>query len=129
MRLLLRWAITAAALAVAVLVVPGITVGHDAILAVAVTAIVVGLVNVFVRPVMAALGCGLIVLTLGLFLLVINGLALWLAAYISQHWLHVSFHVSGFWAAFFGALIVSVVSWLLSLAVKDQLKGRKTRRA
>jgi putative membrane protein len=126
MKFLIRWAITAAALVVAVWVVPGITVGHNAIWAVAVTAAVVALVNVFVRPILQILGCGLIVLTLGLFLLVINGLALWLAAYISEHWLHVNFHVSGFWAAFFGALIVSVVSWLLSLAFRDKLDTRRS---
>ena len=110
----------------AVWVVPGITVGRNAFWAVAVTAVVVALVNVVVRPILQVLGCGIIVLTLGLFLLVINGLALWLAAYVSEHWLHVSFHVSGFWAAFFGALIVSVVSWLLSLVFRDQLEKRRS---
>jgi putative membrane protein len=123
-RLLIRWAITAAALVVAVWLVPGISVGQNAVWAVAVTAAVVALVNVFVRPVLQVLGCGCIVVTLGLFLLVINGLALWLAGYIAEEWLHVDFHVSGFWSAFVGALIISIVSWALSLAFKDQLEKR-----
>lgn len=115
MNAFVRWAITAAALVVAVWIVPGISVGSDATWAVAATAAIVALVNAFVRPLLQFLGCGCVVVTLGLFLVVINGLTLWLSGYISEQWLHLDFHISGFWPALFGALVVSIVSWLLSL--------------
>ncbi|MDQ3856516.1 MAG: phage holin family protein [Chloroflexota bacterium] len=119
MKLIIRWIITAIALLVAVALVPGIRVGSDALLSVAVMAIILGLVNAFVRPVLRALACGFIVLTLGLFLLVINALTLWLSSYIAREWLGVDFYVDGFWPAFWGGIVVSVVSFLLSLFVTD----------
>ena len=123
-RFLLRWAITAAALWLAVYLVPGISLtGDHKALALLIVALVLGLINAFVRPILKLLSCGLIVLTLGLFLLVINGLLLWLAGYVSQHWLHLGFHVSGFGAAFVGALIVSVVSFIVSMLLGPR-RGR-----
>ncbi len=61
-------------------------------------AIILGLVNAIVRPILAFLSCPLIVLTLGLFVLVINGLTLWIAAGIAVRWFHVGFYVDGFLA-------------------------------
>lgn len=119
MRILIRWLITAAALVIAAAVVPGISVGRSGVLAVAVTAVVLGLINVFVRPILRVLGCAFIVLTLGLFLLVINAFTLWFAAWISSDVFHVAFVVEGFWPAFWGGIVVSVVSWALSVFVKD----------
>lgn len=72
-----------------------------------IAAAVLGVVNAFVRPVAVLLTLPLTIVTLGFFLLVVNGLMLGLAALLVP-----GFHVAGFWAAFFGALIVSVVSWL-----------------
>ncbi len=125
MRLILHWLVTALALVVAALLVPGIRVEGGGIVAVLVTAAVLGLVNAFVRPMLRFLACGCILLTLGLFLLVINGITLWLAAYISHDLLGVGFVVSGFWPAFWGAIVVSVVSFLFSaLAGRDDWERR-----
>lgn len=121
---LVRWAITAIAVAVAAWAVPGIQVSDPhRIWTVILVALVLGLVNAFVRPVIKVLSCGLIVLTLGLFTLVINGLMLWLASWITVRWLGLAFHVNGFWDAVLGALIISVVSVIASIFV-----GQKRRR-
>ena len=115
MKWILRWAIIAAALVVAAWIVPGIEVdGGDGLLAVLVTAAILGVVNLIIRPILVLLSCGLVIVTLGLFLLVINGLMLWLAAWISEEVFEVGFSVDGFWPAFFGGIIVSIVSFVLN---------------
>jgi len=119
MKLLLRWLITAVALGVAVAIVPGIRVESDrAWLTVAAMAIILGLVNAFIRPLLKLLSCPLILLTLGLFLLVINAVSLWLAAKAAGL-LGVPFSIDTFWHAFLGGLIISVVSFILSLFLID----------
>jgi putative membrane protein len=127
-RILLHWLITAAALLVAVAVVPGISVSGRGLLAVGITAAVLGLINAFLRPLLRMVGCGFIILTLGLFLLVINAFTLWLAAHIADGVFHQAFHVNGFWPALFGGVIVSVVSWLLWLMFPGEKKKRRQRR-
>ena len=126
MRFLLRWAITAASVAIAAWIVPGIYIDQPhRILTVVLVALVLGLVNAFIRPVISVMSCGLIVLTLGLFTLVINGLMLWLASWITVHWLGLAFHVNGFWNALFGAIIISIVSLILSAFIgKKRLQKR-----
>ena len=105
---LIRFLITAAALWLAVALVPGIT--HDGgWLQLLGVALVFGVVNALVRPLIKLLTCPLIILTLGVFLLVLNALMLWLTAELSGT-LGLGFHVAGFWSAFWGALLVSVVS-------------------
>jgi putative membrane protein len=122
MRLLLRWLAAAAAVAVAVYALPGITYdGRPTTLLV--VALMLGLVNSLVRPLLKKLSCGLIVLTLGLFLLVINALMLYLASWLSRS-LGYGFHVEGFVTAVLGSLIISVVSWGLSLVLSGGDKGR-----
>ncbi len=122
-RFLIRWGITAAAVAVAAWIVPGIYVEEPhRIWAVLVVALVLGLVNAFIRPVLRVLSCGLIVLTLGLFTLVINGLMLWLASWIMVDWIGLGFHVNGFWNAVLGALIISVVSVVMSIFAREKKK-------
>lgn len=113
MRILIHWLVTALALVAAVFLVPGITVEGNAYVGIAVTAALLGLINAFIRPILQFAACGCIVLTLGLFLPVINGFTLWLAAYIANEWIGIGFIVEGFWPAFWGGLIVSVVSFLL----------------
>jgi putative membrane protein len=116
MKLLLRVLINAAALWVAASFVPGIQAGgFGSVLALA---IVFGVVNAFVRPFLKLLSCPIILLTLGLFTLVLNALMLMFAAWIGRQ-LGIDFSVSGFWAAFFGALLVSIVSTLLSILVTE----------
>ena len=118
-RILISWIINGVALAAAAYLVPGIDmVGEPAWVTVAVMAIVFGLVNALLRPVLKLLTCPLIILTLGLFTLVINGLMLWLASWIGGQ-LNVGFQVTGFWPAFWGALVISVVSFVLTLVLRE----------
>lgn len=121
MELLLRWVITGLALFVAAWLVPGIRVEGQGWSAFAVMAIILGLVNAVIRPVLKLLSCPLIILTLGFFVLVINGITLWLASAIAVRWFHVGFYVDGFWAAFLGALIVSIVSVILTFLFRGEL--------
>ena len=117
MRFLIRLLVNAAALWVATRLVPGVTyVGGP--LPLMGVALVFGCVNAVIRPVAKILTFPLIIVTLGIFSFVINGLMLWLTSALSGG-LGLGFHVAGFWAAFFGALVVSVVSLLLWLLAKD----------
>ena len=117
MSLLVRLIVNAAALWMAAQLVPGVTYtgGWLPFLGVA---LVFGVVNTFIRPVAKLLTFPLIIVTLGIFIFVINGLMLWLTSRLSAA-LGLGFHVAGFWAAFWGAVVVTVVSTLLSLIVGD----------
>ncbi len=108
MTLILRWIISAAAVWLAVRYVPGITI-EEGIAPLFAVSFILGGVNLVVRPILRFLACGLIFLTLGLFLLVINAGMLLLASSISQAF-GIAFNVDGFWPAFFGSLLISVVS-------------------
>jgi putative membrane protein len=123
MRFFLRWVITAIAVAVAAWITPGITHVGNWITAAIVTAIVLGLVNALIRPIMKLLSCGLIVVTLGFFTLIVNALCLWLASYISMEWFNNGFRIENFFAAFLASIIISIVSFLLSFLLPD--KGKK----
>jgi putative membrane protein len=123
MKLLIRWIIASLALFVVAWLVPGIHVEGNAWIVYAVMAVILGLVNAVMRPVLKFLTCPLIILTLGIFVLVINGLTLWLASVIAIRWFHVGFYVDGFRSAFLGALIVSVVTVILSALVKEEIRG------
>lgn len=118
MRFLIRLVITAIALWVAVYLVAGITY-EGPLYKLLIVALVFGLVNAIVRPVLTALTCPLIVLTLGLFLLVLNAFMLWLTSALAGA-IGIQFHVTGFFAALVGGIIVGIVSALLSLFVKDE---------
>jgi len=124
MKLIGRWVLTIVALFVAAIVVPGIHVEGTAWIAFAVMAVALGLVNAIVRPILKLLTCPLIALTLGLFTLVINGVTLYLAAALTQ-WLGFGYYVDGFWPAFLGALIVSVVSVIGSVLFREDDKKRR----
>jgi len=119
MRLLIRWVISTLALLLAARLVPGIEVEHNGWTTFAVMAVILGLVNATIRPLLKLMSCPLIILTLGLFTLVINALTLWFASSIAVNWFHVGFYVHGFLPAFWGALIVSVVSVVLSFVVRE----------
>lgn len=118
MKFVIRWVVVAIALFVATKIVPGIEIEGNALIVLAITALILGLVNAVIRPILTLLSCGFIVLTLGLFLLVINAAVLWLTSYFAQMF---GFHfiVDGFWPAFWGSIVVSIVSFLLSIFVKD----------
>lgn len=113
MGFLLRVVINAAAIYLAAAIVPGITVAG--ILPTLGAGLVLGLVNAVVRPVLLILTLPVTVLTLGLFLFVLNGLCLWLTSALVE-----GVEIHGFWSAVFGALIVSVVSWMLTAFVSDR---------
>lgn len=112
----------AIALGVAVWLIKGLTltgsnVGHK-VLALILVALVFGVVNWLVKPVVKLLSFPLFLLTLGLFTLVVNALMLLLTSYLAGR-LHIAFHVSGFWAALVGGLIVSIVAWVMHLILPD----------
>ena len=113
MKFLVRLLINAAALWVALKVIPGITYASDDWIPFFVVALIFGVVNAFIRPVVKLLSLPLIILTLGLFALVVNGLMLLLTSSLSGA-LGLHFHVEGCWTAILGALVVSIVSALLS---------------
>jgi len=122
-RFLVRWFIASAALYAAVQLVHGITYegGWQTL---AGMALIFGLVNAFVRPILALMSCPLIMLTMGVFLLVINGAMLLLASRLASI-LGVDFYVMGFGSAFFGALVVSVVSFLMNLFIGDEEEDKQ----
>lgn len=126
MKVLIRVLITAVALAVATAVVPGIELRAGTTLSKVATLVVValifGVVNAVLKPIAKTVGCLFYVLTLGLIGLVVNGLLLLLTSWVAGK-LSLPFHITGFWAAFWGAIIVGVVGWLLNLFVGDRGRG------
>ena len=88
--------------------VPGVTVASFTSALVA--ALILGLVNAVIRPILILLTLPATILTLGLFIFVINGLLFWFVGSFIQ-----GFHVAGFWSAFFGAILYSIISWALSV--------------
>ncbi|MDQ2963840.1 MAG: phage holin family protein [Pseudomonadota bacterium] len=110
MRLLLVWLINAIALLALPYLLPSITV--DSFATALIAALLLGLVNTFIRPLLILLTLPATLLTLGLFIFVINGLLFWLVGSFIQ-----GFHVAGFWSAFFGAILYSIISWALSALV------------
>src|SRR5215475_13148773 len=117
MPFVIRLLINAAALWVATRIVPGVS--YDGgVLPFLGVALVFGIINATLRPLTKILTFPLILVTLGLFALVVNGLMLWLTSSLSDA-LGLGFHVSGFWPAFFGALVVSLVSTLLSILITE----------
>ena len=127
MGFLIRLAITAAALWITTLIVPGVEVtgrsGADNALTLIVVALIFGVVNAVLKPVIKVFGCVFYLLTLGLFALVVNALLFLLTDWIARG-LDLPFHVDGFWAAFWGAIVMAVVSWLISVVVPDSLEER-----
>ena len=120
MKLFIRWIITVISLIAAVLVIPGIEItANRAWFAIAIVAIILGFVNIFIRPLLTFLSCGFVILTMGLFMLVINAFTLWLSSWVAQNWFGIGFVVDGFWPAFWGGLVVSIVSFFLSLFLID----------
>jgi putative membrane protein len=116
--LLLHWLLNAAALWVAAAIVPGLEF-HGGLGRLLLVAAVFGVVNSLLRPLLAILTCPLILLTLGLFMLVINALMLMITGWLSESW-SLGFTVSGFWAAFFGGIVVGLVSFILSAALASK---------
>ena len=121
-RLVIHLVVNAVALYAAVRLVPGIHApvmdAGGRILTFLAMALIFGMVNACVRPMLKLLTCPMILVTLGLFIFVINALMLMLAAWFARVF-GLGFSIDGFWPAFFGALVVSIVSYLLNLLVRD----------
>jgi putative membrane protein len=122
---LLRAGLTGLALWIVTLIVPGLRfVGGDTTLQkvaiIFVVAVIFGLVNAFIKPVVQILSIPLYILTLGLFHIVINALMLWITAWITRHTTHWGLQIDHFWwTAIWAAIVLSVVSWALSLVMRD----------
>ena len=120
-----RLLINAGALWVAIQIVPGISFAGDW-RRLLIVALVFGVFNACVRPVLMLLSLPLLILTLGLFTLVLNAFMLWLTSEASEM-LGLNFHVAGFWSAFLGSLVVSIVSFALSIFVTSEQRDRGSR--
>ena len=127
-KLVVRWVVNAIALWIAITVVNFFAAGSIEVLGgwlgILFAAFIFGLVNAVLRPIVNFLTCPLIILTLGLGTLLVNTLMFWLTGLLSES-IGFGFTVNGFWPAFFGALIVSVVSIPLSMLIKDELGKRR----
>jgi putative membrane protein len=128
---LLRAALTGLALWVVTLIVPGLSfVGGETTLQrvgiIFVVGVIFGLVNAFIKPIVQVLSIPLYILTLGLIHIVINALMLWITAWITEHTTHWGLAIDDFWwTAIWAAIVLSIVSWLLSLVTRDA--GRRVR--
>jgi putative membrane protein len=127
MRFLLRVLVSAAALGAATWAVSGIELlagsGWTRVGTLLAVALIFGLINATLKPLIKVVGCAFYVLTLGLVALVVNGLLLWLTSVIAGD-LTLPFHVTGFWPAFWGAIVVGLVSWLLNLLIGDDRRRK-----
>ena len=122
-KFILRWVVNAIALFAAVNLVHGVAL-QGSWVNIIWLALIFGLINAFLRPLLKLLTCPLIFLTLGLFTLLINTFLFWLTGQVGQAF-GIGFTIAGFWPAFLGGLVVTVVSVIMSLILKDELKGRK----
>lgn len=131
MRFIIRWGINAVALYVAIALLPGRLTFESrwGLVGIVFLALLFGLLNALLRPLLKTLSCPLIILTLGLFTLVINTLLFALTAWVGNH-IGLTLDISDpfWWNAFLGALIVSAISIILSLILRDELKGRHRRK-
>jgi putative membrane protein len=121
-KILVRWGMYAIAIYAAITVVPGIHAQDTSVVAIILLALIFGLINALLRPLVKMLTCPLIILTLGLFTLIINTGLFVLAGWVGQFW-EIGFTVDGFIHAFFGSLVVTVISLVLSILFRDALKN------
>ena len=123
MPVLIRLVASAIALAVATAVLPGIELQtastESKVLTLLAVALIFGVVNAVLKPIIKTVGCAFYVLTLGLIALVVNALLLWFTSWVAGK-LKLPFHVTGFWPAFWGAIIISLVGWLLGILIGDR---------
>ena len=123
MKLIIRWMVSTLALFAAAYFIPGIRVEDpNAWMVYGLMALILGLVNAVIRPLLKLMSCPLIILTLGMFVLIINGVSFLLAARIAEA-LGIGFYVDGFVPALLGALIVSVISIFFNIFLKDNKKN------
>ncbi len=120
MYFIIRLLINAVALWIATLIIPGIAIGgRNYIVTLLVVAAIFGIVNAVIKPILSALTCPLYILTLGLFTFIVNALMLLLTSAIASY-LGLEFIVRGFVAALLGAIVISIVSFVLSLILREE---------
>jgi len=125
---LVRVAVTALALWVVTLIVPGINFVGGSTTAqtvgiVVVVALIFGLVNAFIKPIVTLLSLPLYVITLGLFHVVVNAFMLWITAWITEHTTHWGLQIDRFWwTAIWAAILLSLVGWLFSLPLRGAVR-------
>jgi len=122
-KFILRWMINALALYLAVRIVPGIAYSGEWT-GFLWLALIFGLLNALLRPILKFFALPLIVITLGLFTLIINTGLLMLTSFIGQNF-GIGFTVDGFWQALLGSLVISLVSIVMGVILRDELKGKK----
>lgn len=113
MRLVLVWVLNAIALLAVAYLYPGVQVSDW--LSAAIAALVLGLANTIIKPILVILTLPVTIITLGLFLFVINALLFWGVSSVVA-----GFHVNGFWAALIGAVLYSIIGWLLSMLIPNK---------
>ena len=113
MKLLIGWLLSALALLAVAYLVPGIHV--SSFMSALIAAAVIGLANILIKPILLILTLPVTIITLGLFIFVINGLLFWLSGYLLQ-----GFDVKTFTAGIIGAIVYSIISWILSAIVTDK---------
>jgi putative membrane protein len=123
MQFVIRTVVTAIALWVATLIISGIEVSGAGpvanVFTLLLVALIFGLINAFLKPLIKIVGCVFYILTLGLIALVVNALLFLLTGWLADVF-NLPFQVDGFWSAFWGAIVVGVVSWLIGLALPDR---------
>jgi putative membrane protein len=128
MRFLLRLLVNAAALAVATWLISGITLTGtdttDRVISLLIVALIFGVINAIIKPIFKLVTLPLVLLTLGLFLIVINALLLMLTSWLSGEF-GLGWTVDGFWPAVWGSVIISIVSFLLNAFVPDKNENRQ----
>ncbi len=112
--ILIRWIISAISILATTWLIPGIHLDGNGIIVAFAVALILGFMNAILRPILILLSCGCIVATLGLFLFIINAATLMIASQVSQ-WFGLGFYVDGFWPALFGSIVISIITWLLSI--------------
>jgi len=122
--LILRWAINAVALYAAIAIVPGLQTANPNWQAYIWLALIFGLINALVRPLLKLLTCPLILLTLGLFTLIINTGMLYLTSRVGQIF-GIGLSIDNFWAAFLGALVISLISLVLTMFVRESKRSHR----
>ena len=127
MGIIIRLVITAVSLWIATLVISGIELTTESVpgqigtlLAVAV---IFGVVNAVLRPIIKTVGCAFYIITLGLISLIVNALLFLLVGWIADR-VGLAFSINGFWSAFWGAIVVAVVSWILHVIIPDRIDER-----
>ena len=116
--LLIRWAIIAVAVWLTALIMPGMSI-EGGIQGILLVSLVFGLINAIIKPIVKLLTCPLVILTLGLFILVINTLMLMLTAAFLHQYLHIEGALGGFFTAFFASIIISIITVAIDFVISD----------